>query len=403
MLRRSLMKPWAWSALWLLLALLLIGCAGGRTPLEQTTPKPTPVVQADATLEEPLESAEFCPELGLPALIVQPSASTAQAVRLMSLDSVEQCEIELTGGALHGPIVSANGNLYYPVLEQGDKALVVWELRPGGRGRPLEFTRAPAAEFTPYSFIISEDGQKIAWAYAVTSAAMAGDEPLYQSYLYVANLDGSEQKTLIEGERAPRRSLQPVRFTGGNETLFYAQQIEGAGGVWSAHSGRYHQLSRVATSGGSPTLVLNCEAMGDFFCIGDVSEAGIVAFTNARQRMIQLMDDEGLVFASFVPPVTEYLGYPTFNAEGSLAFVAARINGEVGWPAPGYIYVVEPPYSGEPRLLVEAEYIGGIRQWVDEERLIYQIVGARQPSAGILTLQGETDTLLNFPMGLLKP
>lgn len=71
---------------------------------------------------------------------------------------------------------------------------------------------------------------------------------------------------------------------------------------------------------------------------------------------VTVLDGEanGQPVSQFSFPEADYLGYPTLGPGGELAFYVAAISEHAdGYPVkgPGAIYLVWPPYDGEPQLV----------------------------------------------------
>ncbi|MEW5960999.1 MAG: hypothetical protein AB1801_25005, partial [Chloroflexota bacterium] len=273
---------------------------------------------------------------------------------------------------------------------------------------PLAFTAASAETYGPLTFTVSADGRKIAWGRAAIDAEV--DPPIYRNELTVANIDGSEQVTLLaQVENNERRFVEPVRFSPDNATLFYALQPDGLGGDLFSVSGRYDNLYAVSAGGGEPELLLACPDEADL-CIGDLSPDGnLLSYADPAAGLVYLIDRQGGLVASLTPPATGYIGPALFGPNGNLALVAATLaetggEAELPRPNPGTILLLKPPYTGQPETLLSDNTVVTLWEWLDDNRLAY---GSLAEDGGIgtsiVTLDGQTRQLSpNFALAVWR-
>lgn len=312
----------------------------------------------------------LCPDIARPAVIVidyeRPGGLT-----LIDPDSRAECDIQFNPPP-SGRIITAAGHIFYPVLDQDAQTMTVWRLSPSGEQAPLPFTSVSLAEFGPFSFAVSGDGHKIAWAWAVPNFGV--DPPLYQNELRVANSDGSNQVALLNQWAQERSYVEPVRFSPDQSTLFYAVQPDGLGGGIFSFNGRYNSLYSLPTAGGEPGLIFACPPE-NLICIGDISADGqALAYVQPGQGVVVLGSD-GRPLSTLTPPSTDYIGSPIFGPTGNLAFVSASLiqasEQDLPRPNPGTISLVSPPYTGQPQTLFSDNRVTAAWEWLDENRLIY--------------------------------
>jgi hypothetical protein len=385
----------------------------GGAPLPEATvvvrdepARPTPsAAEQPAGEDRTSHAAAFCPEVPRPAMLISPSGGTGESYVLMSLDEQEWCEIALPGGALWGNIIARGDHLFYIVQEPSSSRLAVLQLDPNGTHRILDFTRAEGERPGPYAFTISEDGQKIAWAFSQADFSSDGWPIPYYTYLYVADLDGSNRVTLLEGKALPMESVVPIRFSPPNDTLYFGQIPDGIGGMWNSFTGRYNSMHRVATNGGEPVAILDCPALELFICIGDVAADGTVAYADDNDKAIYVVSAAGELLNTFIPPARDYVGQPRFSSAGTLAFVGAELANDghgIVMSEQGHILLVPAPYTAEATTLLNEPGVAGIWGWADEESLVYSRADDSASWLGIVTLQGENLHLSHSPLVILK-
>jgi dipeptidyl aminopeptidase/acylaminoacyl peptidase len=243
----------------------------------------------------------------------------------------------------------------------------------------------------PFTYALSDDGSKIAWAR--TAIYTDVDPPIYRNDLWAANIDGSGQVTLQEQvENTQKRFLQPVRFSSDNSELFYASQPDELGFDFS---GRYDNIYSIPVVGGEPQLIFACQTAQNPICIGDITPDGsVLAYTQRDTGEVKVMNRDGNLLGSFTPLATDYVGSAVFGPTGKLAFVSATLSesGEddvLPLPSPGYISLVEPPYSNEARILLTDGVIT-LWEWVDDNRLAYGSIDENgNVGTSIVTIDGQ--------------
>ncbi len=143
-------------------------------PQPVAPPTPEPLIVGPAGL---------CPDITRPAVLVV-DYKRPGGLTLVDPSSQAECDIQLSRPP-SGRIATAAGNIYFPIFDQEAKTMTVWQLNPTGEQTPLPFTTVTMEEFGPYSFAVSSDGSKIAWARAAPNFEV--DPPLYRNDLWVAS------------------------------------------------------------------------------------------------------------------------------------------------------------------------------------------------------------------------
>lgn len=350
----------------------------------------------------------LCPEVSRPAMLVG-NFDNPSGLILIDPASQVSCDILLLQPPF-GRILTAAGDIYYPVFDPEAETITVWRLRAtDGSQTPLEFTTVSMEQFGPFSFILSGDGTKIAWGRAMVNSE--SDPPIYRNDLWVANIDGSNQVALLEQvENDDTRYVEPVRFTQDNSTLFYALQPDGIGGTIFNFSGRFDNLYRVSTAGGESELLYDCSTDGNLLCIGDISPDGsTLTYTQPDSGVVQVMGSAGSLVNTITPPATDYIGPAIFGPTGNLAIISATLvqpdqEESLPQPTPGYISLVEPPYTGEPRTLLSNDGVATLWEWLDDHRLAYgNIDETGSIGTSIVTIEGQSTQLSpNFPLAVLR-
>ena len=96
-----------------------------------------------------------------------------------------------------------------------------------------------------------------------------------------------------------------------------------------------------------------------------------------------------------------------FGPAGKLAFISATLSqageDELPKPNPGVINLIEPPYTGQPRILLAGNSVAVLWEWLDENRLAYGPLNeAGDIGTAIVTLDGQLIELSpNYALAVL--
>jgi hypothetical protein len=372
--------------LFLLLLVALAACTGEAGQPETTDVATATQQVVEGALATPGDG--LCPEVPRPALVTNPSGGAEPFLVVMSLDGEMTCEVEIEGPVSNRQVVSAAGSLFYPVMDAAGQTVVLYRIGPDGSSQPLDFTATQVESLGSFTFTVSEDGRKIAWAVAHPGGSTGS--------LWVADSDGANRSTLLDGialtVEEVSHYLQPVRFSSDNATLFYAIQPSRHPAVWTIIRGRYHKLFSVPAVGGAPELIFDCTRQGLFLCIGDFTPDGSAfAYTHIDQSVVHVMGRGGAVLNTLTPPAKDYVGMPTFGPTGELAFVSWKLSLEDGVPVPrpGHISLLEAPYMGDMEIVFSADGVANIAQWIDESHLAYVQMYGPTGELAIVPVHGE--------------
>lgn len=312
-----------------------------------------------------------CPALATPALLFQDTeeAPPGQATYLLYPPANDAlCRLTLVATPRTGQIGLANGLLYYAVYEEAAGHFVIWEDDGVGNGRPLPFTQTAVADFNNsyFRFLVAEDGARLAWS---LSSYEGGEGQTSHNQMWLAEIDGRDLRQLYDRREDGGFSyVEPLRFTGDGRLLF-AHQPLGLGGSWDRFVGRYQTVYQIDLAGGNPALLFACDQL---LCLGDISADGrYLALTDESARRIQIVTWEGELVQTVIPPGQDYVGYPTFAADGRLFFTSADFDASYN-SAPGYLSVMVPPYTEAAQLFYQADNLTVISQIMGNHLLYWQ-------------------------------
>lgn len=424
MLRNTLLVT-----LFALVLLGLVACGGGEEPAAEVTLPPattiatdslaaptgtataetvasptTAAAPTDAPASEPPATAvpaALCPEVPRPALIL----SIGAGYELHNPLSGERCTLPLPGEDI-GPEYVAGNRVYF--LDRDVEAGTVQIARGGPDGivEPLAGTQAAGDTYYLEQFTVAPDESRLAWS---SSEPAAGDNPMgLVSTMWIGAADASNPVTIFEDVTVgDNRVATPVRFTADGQTLYYTWQPMGLGGMWTAFSGRYDNLYRIAAAGGEPQKVFDCADQQLFLCIGDFRDDGTLAYLDAN-RTIHVNGPDGAPLAA-ISTTDDYAGYPTFNPAGDLFYSTAIVPTDptgVPFPSPGTLYRVAAPYTGAPQMVASA--VGLLtaampQPFLDNEHLVIGYAeGEQWGSALVDTTNGAIARLEPWPKAYLS-
>ncbi|MDX1613093.1 MAG: hypothetical protein R3300_02215 [Candidatus Promineifilaceae bacterium] len=284
--------------------------------------------------------------------------------------SSQSCPLAFPG-EFPGLIQAGGDSLFYHQLDPASQRAVVMRLAPDGTSGALPFTAGePPAQFLHY--IVSPDGQRIAWSVSRPDATGSA-----VSDLWLSETSGAGLVQLIDGwPAADNRLLMPVRFSADGQTLYFTAQPNGVGGSWVAFSGRYDNLYALPTTNGQPLALFQCPD-GNLLCLGDfdgdVAELKL-AYTDPTTQAIIVLGPDGRTLSQFIFPEADFLGYPSFSPSGELAFYTAVIGEHAdGYPipVPGTLHLVA---DGQAQPLKSDDSVATLIGWLDDEYLIYNSI-----------------------------
>ncbi|MDX1522360.1 MAG: hypothetical protein R3264_12095 [Anaerolineae bacterium] len=371
--------------------------------------RPQPVAGPPTTLPAGIAGIDedgLCPNIARPAVIV---ANFADQNLLTLLDPAgqERCDVPLEQPPF-GRIVPNNGNLYYPVFDKAAQTLAVGRLGPDGVFEPLDFTAVSMTEFKPYHFALSQDGSKIAWA--TTAILFENDPPVSRTDLWLANTDGSEQVQVLSAFESPGTVfIEPVRFSLDQTSFFLAVQPGAIDGAVFGFSGRYNSLYRIDGFQAELQLIYACDLPENALCIGDVSADGSTfVYVEGEGKTVNLIGTEGNPLGQFSPPATDFVGQAVFGPTGTLAFISATLvespDSDIPLPRPGYISLIESPYTGDPQTVLTDDRVATLWGWIDADRLAMGSIDEfGNIGTAVVTVDGQvTELSSNFALAILR-
>lgn len=371
--------------------------------------RPQPVAEPPPTPEPPQIGPDgLCPDVNRPAVLI---ANYDDPSRLYLVDPTgTQCDVMLPQPPV-GRIVTAMGYIYFPIFDPEAETIAIWRLAPSGETSPLEFTTVTVEMFGPFNFTVSADGNRIAWAQ--TAINFDVEPPEYTNSMWLANIDGSGQETIMEQvSNDKQRYVEPVQFGPASGRLFYAFQPDALSGTIFSYGGRYDNLYALDAGQTDGNLLFDCATVGTELCIGDIAPDGLsLVYTNPAENTVNLFDiDSGQVAQTFTSPAANinYVGPAVFNDAGSLAFISGVLTepDDEGFQttSPGHIGLITPPYTDGVQTLLEGDNISAVWEWVTDDQLSYgRMDEERNIGTSLVSQAGQsTDLSSNFPLAVLR-
>ena len=362
----------------LVFALVLAACGGTEIPADSATiesavtaaafANPTaapatlpPATETQPTAEvataEPSATGEattepvvtvLCPDVARPALLL----STGTSFELHDPLGGGRCTLPIAEDI--GPEFVAGDRVYF--LQRNIDAQTIMVARVGLDGvvETLPGTQTSGDTYYLQQFAVAPDESRLAWSAAEPQSA---DNPMaLTSTLWIGDGHAGNPVTVLEGvAMGENRIATPLRFSADGQTLYFTWQPMGLGGGWSSFVGRYDNLYRVPPAGGQPQKVFDCADQQLFLCIGDFRDDGLLAYVDGA-RAVRVVGPDGAEVAN-IATVDAYAGYPTFSPSGDLVYSTAALpasDTNPFAPAPGAIYRVAAPYTGEPEMVASA-------------------------------------------------
>jgi Tol biopolymer transport system component len=232
-----------------------------------------------------------------------------------------------------------------------------------GQAQDLTYITTPDQKVFEGTFLPSPDGTRIVW-----SNVLSEDASGTHVQLIVANVDGSEQKTLIDETRPQPSRPEPVRWSNDGKSVFYTNMPYGIGGYILFYGGP--DLDRVDLTSGQSTQIVASGCLCATVVSPDETKVAYLQKPEADQMNVFVRGLSGgtplkaslpanhfqagaIVWSpdsqSFL--VTSALGVPEHEAFTVLLFHAADMSSKVLipddprslqpviWPAPGVVWL----------------------------------------------------------------
>ncbi len=315
-------------------------------PATETQPTAEPQATAEATAGP--EATTICPEVARPAVVL----TTGTSFELYDPVGGARCTLPIAEDI--GTEVVAGDRVYFLQRDVAGQTVMVVRAGPDGAIETLPWTQGAGDTYYLHQFTVAPNESRLAWSSAEPQSA--DDLMGLMSTLWIGSPDASDSVTVFEGMTVgENRIATPLRFTADGQTLYFTWQPMGLGGGWSSFVGRYDNLYRVLATGGEPQKVFDCADQQLFLCIGDFRDDGLLTYIDLS-RNIHVVGPDGAEVVS-IPTPDNYAGYPTFSPNGDLYYSTAGLpvdHTSAFAPAPGTIYRVTAPYTGQPEMVASA-------------------------------------------------
>jgi hypothetical protein len=309
-----------------------------------------------------------------------------QVVGLRENPTEEPCDFYLSPPPMGEPQI-AGDSLYWKSYDYENEWMMVWkfdlEYQADSEGFPkhhfLRQTRTNTSieKSGLFDFVISEDGDTVVWAYT-SPESYEGYETSYLREIYAAATSGPiDQRPPVEiwndfiwEPETESNIVRPLRISPDGERIYYSLEPVGLGRQWPEPLGRYTSLYSNSTWWyGILTPHFDCG--NEYWCISDFSEA-LDLMVSVQGGVIQIFElSSGNLQAEIPAPE----GYPTIrqaliSPEGVITFLGV-VEGDFGdLPVDVSIFTLQPPYQGDPHLVLHDPGLLNLLGWVSPTQLL---------------------------------
>ncbi|MCJ7657670.1 MAG: hypothetical protein MUO67_00820 [Anaerolineales bacterium] len=406
-----------------------------HTPDPTPTPSPTPSPTLAPTLV-PTQAVltgivrRLCPELRAPLglfSVHEPFYDNStdpatlyvlyQVVELGLDSSGEPCTFYLSPPPMGAPQF-AGDSLFWKSFDYEAEWVMVWSYEPHDVLTDDVYPPHPHLRQTRtntsigksglFDFVVSEDGETLVWSYTDPQPYDDNEIGYVQSMYGAATSGPIDQRPPVdiwfdfvpEGDSAGK-ILRPREHSSDKEQLFYSEEPVGLGRQWPEPMGRYTSLYSISTWGDAyPERHFDCGR--DYWCISDFSVEQDLLVT-IQDNAIQITNLRGaeLVRELQAPETYNLVRQALIGPDGTIAFLGAAI-GESDYgdpPEDAAIFVLEPPYQGEPILVLADAGLLNLLGWASPSLLLADGNNLAENPAGNSTLPAHL-MLVNFKTGI---
>ena len=229
-----------------------------------------------------------------------------------------------------------------------------------------------------FDFVVAEDGETLVWSYTDPQPYDENEMGYVQSMTGAATSGPIDQRPPVEiwfdfvpeGDSGGK-ILRPRELPSDGERLFYSEEPVGLGRQWPEPVGLYSSLYSISTWG-MPirNVILTVE---DYWCISDFSEEHdiLVIIQDDSIRIKNLTSGE-LIREVRAPDAYPLVRQALIAPDGTIAFLGVAI-GEAEYgdpPEDAAVFMLEPPYQGEPVMVLSDPGLLNLRGWASPSLLL---------------------------------
>lgn len=352
------------------------------SPLPSLTPTPLPSGIV----------SRLCPELGGPlGLFYDPEPfydqstdpatlyARYQLVELSKFPSRDLCDLYLSPPPIGDPQI-AGDSLFWKSYDDENEWIIVWkydpDYQPGDDGYPQHLflrqtrTNTSIGKSGLFDFVVSVDGQTVVWAYTEPET-YEGYETSYLREMYAAATSGPiDQRPPVElwndfiwEPETESNIVRPLSISSDGEMVYYSLEPVGLGGQWPEPLGRSTSLYSISTWWyGTPTPHFDCG--NDYWCISDFSDE-LDLLVSVQEGTIQIFELSSGNLLAQVPAPEDYptVRQAMISSDGVIVFLGV-VEGGFGDPPENVgIFTLQPPYQGEPLLVLHDPGLLNLLAW----------------------------------------
>ena len=377
-------------------------------PTSTHTPEPTPATVPTLTPSPTPTQAvlsrivtQLCPQLRAPLGLFSvpdpfydhstdpPTLYARYQVLGLGLDSNgEPCTFYLSPTPIGAPQF-AGDSLFWKSFDDEAEWVMVWKYDPQDvltddvfpEHLHLRQTRTTTSigKSGLFDFVVAEDGEILVWSY--TDPQPYGDNEMG----YVQSMTGAATSGPIDQHPAVEiwfdfvpegdsggKILRPRELPSDGERLFYSEEPVGLGRQWPEPVGLYSSLYAISTWWDAyPERLFDCEK--DYWCISDFSEEhDLLVVIQDNSIQIKNLTSGELIREVRAPDAYQLVRQALIAPDGTIAFIGAAIGeSEYGdQPEDAAIFLLDPPYQGEPVMVMSDPGLLNLRGWASPDQLL---------------------------------
>lgn len=340
-----------------------------------------------------------------------------QVVELALESSSPPCTFYLSPPPMGDPQF-AGDSLFWKSFDYENEWIMVWNYDPQDiltdeaypQHLNLRHTRTNTSigKAGLFDFVVDESGKAIVWSYT-DPQPYDENEMGYVQGLYAAETSGPiDQRPTVElwfdfvsEADSGSNIIRPRKFSSDGERVFYSVEPVGLGRQWPEPMGRYSSLYSISTWWDA-TQEFHFDCGNDYWCISDFSEEQDILIT-IQDNTIQIRNLSSGELIREVGALEAYnlVRQALIGPDGAIAFMEIDMgDGVYGDPPEDVaIYSVEPPYQGEPVLILSDAGLLNLLGWASPSLLLADGNNLPENASAIQTTSADV-ILVNVETGM---
>jgi hypothetical protein len=318
----------------------------------------------------------------------------------------EPCTLYLAPGPIGAPQLAVD-TLFWKTYDHEAETVTIWQYNPQNelaagllpQHIPLLHTTIDTTmeKSGLVDFVATADGEMLAWSF--TDPRFNDDKELaYVQMIYAASTSGStDQRPISEilFDVVPEAGGRPHiirlrRISADKDRIFFSDEPVGLGRQWPEPFGRYTSVYSISTWGDAyPELHYDCG--NAYWCISDFSEdldLLVSIVDNGHTVQITPLSSGDTLGRVQAPDQYNTLRQALIGPDGGIAFLGIA-NDSSDFAAPPEdvaVFYLEPPYTGEPVLILNDAGLLNLLGWVSPREILADgnLLDASQSTKGTI-------------------